>query len=171
MSMKPFIRLIAALALLAPAAAHAEEPTLISTHGDWSAYSFNENGNKVCYMASKPKKAEGAYKQRGDVFALITHRPSENTKNTFSYIAGYGYKAGSEPAITIDGKTYKLYVHKDTAWASDAETDNKIAAALRKGSKMSVKGTSSRGTLTTDTFSLKGTGAAYDAISKACGVN
>jgi hypothetical protein len=31
-----------------------------------------------------------------------------------------------------------------------------------------VQGTSSRGTLTTDTYSLSGFSAAYDAISEAC---
>ena len=33
---------------------------------------------------------------------------------------------------------------------------------------MVVKGTSSRGTVTTDTYSLRGFTAAYDAISGAC---
>jgi hypothetical protein len=36
---------------------------------------------------------------------------------------------------------------------------------------MIVKGTSSRGTLTTDTYSLSGFTAAFNAISKACGLN
>jgi hypothetical protein len=35
---------------------------------------------------------------------------------------------------------------------------------------MTVKGMSKRGTLTTDTFSLKGSGEAYDAVSKECGL-
>ncbi len=35
---------------------------------------------------------------------------------------------------------------------------------------MIVAGISSRGTLTTDTYSLNGFTAAYDAITRACGV-
>ncbi|HEY8963587.1 MAG TPA: invasion associated locus B family protein [Alphaproteobacteria bacterium] len=151
-------------------AALADEPKVISTHGDWTAYSFKEGQGTVCYMASTPKKAEGKYSKRGDVFALVTHRPAENTKNVFSYITGYDYKQGSDVTLTIDGTNYTLFTHKDMAWAKDADTDNKIAAALRKGSKMTVKGVSTRGTETTDTFSLKGTGGASDAINKVCNI-
>ena len=60
--------------------AQAAEPKLIGEHGDWTAYMFMENNNKVCYMVSKPKKSEGNYSKRGDVFALITHRPAEKSK-------------------------------------------------------------------------------------------
>jgi hypothetical protein len=165
-------RFLAALLLIVcfASSASADEPKLISTHGDWTAYSFKEGPGTVCYMASQPKKAEGKYSKRDPVFALVTHRPAENTKNVFSYIAGYAYKPGSDVTLTIDDKTFTLFTHKDMAWAKDADTDNKISDAIQKGSKMVVKGTSLRGTLTTDTFSLKGSGDAHDAIGKACKV-
>lgn len=162
--------LTALLTLTAPAFALAQEPDPIATHGVWSAYSFTENGNKVCYMASQPKKAEGNYNRRGDIFALITHRPAEGTKNVFSYITGYAYKPGSEVTVKVGGQTFTLFTQDETAWAPDAETDNKLANAIRKGSTMVVKGTSKRGTLTTDTFSLKGSGKAHDVIAKECGL-
>ena len=41
---------------------------------------------------------------------------------------------------------------------------------MKGGLAMIVAGISSRGTLTTDTYSLNGFTAAYDAITKACGV-
>ncbi len=150
--------------------AHAQTPKLIGNYGDWAAYSFTENGNKVCYMVSQPKKAEGKYSKRGDVFALITHRPGEKTKNVFSYVTGYTYKDGSDVTVKVDSNKFTLYTQKDMAWTPDQASDNKLAQAIRKGSKFTVKGTSSRGTLTTDTFSLKGSGGAHDAINKACGV-
>ncbi len=160
--------LAAAFVTLLATPALADEPKLISTTGDWSAYTFKENGGQVCYMASQPKKSEGAYKKRDQIFALVTHRPAENTKNVFSYIAGYTYQAGSDVKVTIDKQTFTLFTHKDMAWAKDADTDSKITQAIQKGSDMVVKGTSAKGTLTTDKFSLKGTGAAHDAINKAC---
>ena len=163
-----FRRFILAAALLFAVPALAEEPKLISTNGDWAAYAFKENGGTVCYMASQPKKAEGKYTKRDPVFALITHRPAENTHNVFSYIAGYTYETGSDVTLSIDDKSFTLFTHKDMAWAKDADTDNKIAEAVKKGSKMVVKGRSARGTDTVDTFSLKGTGAAHEAIGKAC---
>lgn len=151
-------------------AAYASEPRLLGTFGDWSAYTFKENGKTVCYMASQPQKAEGNYTKRGDVYALITHRPAENTKNVFSYIAGYPYKQGADVTVKANGTTFKLFSQDDTAWTPDAAADNSMTAAIRKGSNMVVNGYSKRGTLTTDTFSLKGSGAAYDAISKECGL-
>ncbi len=150
--------------------AHAGEPRLIGTYGDWSAYVFIEDGNKVCYMAGQPKKAEGNYTRRDEIFALVTHRPAENTKNVFSYITGYTYKTGGDATVTIDGKRTVLFTQDDTAWAPDAKSDNALAAAIRAGSKMVVKGTSARGTKTTDTFGLSGSGKAHRAISKECGI-
>jgi len=161
---------MASLAVLGASAAHASEPRLIGTFGDWSAYSFVENGNKVCYMASQPKTAVGNYTKRGDVFALVTHRPSEKTKNVFSYMTGYPYKSESDVSVKVNGRDFTLFTEGDTAWAADATTDNAIASAIKAGSSMVVKGQSSRGTLTTDTFGLKGSSKAHQKISEECGI-
>lgn len=142
----------------------------LGDYGAWQAYSFIESdGGKVCYMAAAPTKHEGAYSKRGKIYAQVTHRPGERQKDTFSYMAGYDYKNGSEVTLTIDKTSFTLFTDRDTAWATDAATDARIAQALRKGSRMVVKGTSSRGTATTDTFSLSGSGAAHDAINRECG--
>jgi invasion protein IalB len=156
--------------LVASVSAHAGEPRLLGSYGDWAAYVFMEEGNKVCYMASKPTNAEGDYTKRGEVYALLTHRPAEGTKNVFSYITGYDYKPGSDATIQIDDQKYVLFTQDDTAWAPDASTDEKLAEAIQKGSKMEVRGTSSRGTQTMDNFSLKGSSKAYERISDECRV-
>lgn len=150
--------------------ARAAEPVLLKESGNWSAYTLQEGGQKICYMLSAPVNDQGDYKSRGEIYAIITHRPAQNTRDVFSYITGYTYKPGSSAKATVDGKAYDLFTQDDTAWTPDAAADMKLVAAIRKGSKFIVQGTSSRGTLTTDTFSLKGSGDAYAAISKACGV-
>lgn len=149
---------------------NASSPTLIGTYGDWAAYSFTENGNKVCYMTSQPKTAVGNYTKRGDIFALITHRPAEGTKNVFSYMTGYSYKADSSVSVKIDDRNFNLFTQGDTAWTADSAADNAVTNAIKSGSSMVVKGTSSRGTETTDSFGLSGSSKAYEAISSACGV-
>lgn len=154
---------------LAAPPAQAADPQLVATHGEWSAYVYtDEAGNKVCYMASEPQKHEGSYKERGAIFALVTNRPAESTKNVFSYIAGYAYKPGSDATAKIGDQSFTLFTQEDTAWAPDAATDEKITQAMRKGSTLIVKGTSARGTLTTDTYSLSGSGAAHEVITKEC---
>jgi len=166
------LSLVAAIFVLlaAPQPAAANAPTLIGNYSDWSAYSFTEDGNKVCYMASQPTKAEGNYTRRGDIFALITHRPAESTRNVFSYITGYAYQSGSDVTVNIDGRRFSLFTQDETAWAPDAAMDNSLAQAIRSGRQMVVTGTSARGTKTTDTFSLRGSAAAHDAITKECGM-
>lgn len=161
---------VLALVLVWSQNARAEEPRQIGTYGDWSAYVFMEGTNKVCYMAAQPKKAEGNYSSRDPIFALITHRPAENTHNVFSYITGYAYKPGGDATVTIDGSRHVLFTQDDTAWAPDADTDSLLSLKIRSGSSMVVEGTSSRGTATKDTFGLKGSGAALDAINKECGL-
>lgn len=161
---------ICSVALSISAMAQASEPTKIGDHGDWSSYFFMEGGNKVCYMVSQPKKEEGNYSQRGDVFALITHRPAENSRNVFSYISGYTYELGSEVTVSIGSQNFKLFTQKDSAWAPDDSMDNRITDAVRQGNSIVVKGVSSRGTKTTDTFGLSGSSAAYKAISTECGI-
>lgn len=161
--------IICAVSTSAPTSVRAaEQPRLLATHGRWSAYVFTENNRKICYMLSQPDHQDGAYTRRGQVYALITDRPADSSKNVFSYMAGYPYKAGSDVTVKIDGDSFTLFTQDDTAWAPDAATDEKIARAMARGSDMTVKGTSSRGPATTDTFSLTGSSAAHQAMAKEC---
>lgn len=155
---------------LAAGPAQATDPRILGSFGDWTAYAYKEPSGKVCYMASQPRKAEGDYTQRGDIFALLTHRPGEKSQNVVSIVAGYPYKEGSDVSLKIDRQSWDLFTQGERAWARDSKTDAAIADSIRKGSSMVVKGTSSRGTLTTDTYSLTGSSAAYEAISRECGV-
>jgi hypothetical protein len=151
-----------------PHSARAGEQRLMAAYEAWEAYVFTEDNGKVCYMASQPGNAEGKYTKRGDPFALVTHRPADNTRNVFSYIAGYSYKAGSEVALKIDDQEFKLFTQGETAWAQDGETDTKIINALKAGKSMVVSGVSAKGTATKDTYSLKGVTKAYEKITKEC---
>ncbi len=160
--------LLGAMAL--PPGAQAQGIKRIGDYGDWSAFQFSEDGNPACYMSSEPTKATGDYKKRGDVFAIVTHRPAEKRIGEVSIIAGYSYKKDSSVAVAIGKQNFELFTQDDGAWALDVATDKKLVQAMRKGNRMVVKGTSSRGTLTTDTYSLKGFTKAYRAIGKACGL-
>ena len=74
-------------------------------------------------------------------------------------------------SVDVDGKKFKLFTKGGNAWATDASADKALVAAMKAGRRMIIKGTSSRGTLTTDTYSLSGLTAAIKAIDKACGAN
>jgi invasion protein IalB len=159
-------RTVAAL-LLSAVPALAQDAKLIDVFKDWSAFSEAEDGKTICYIGSVPKKREGKYTQRGDALILVTHRPAEKSFDVLNVQAGYIYKKGSEVEVTIGDRRFELYTKGGYAWA-EAKTDRQLVAAMKGGRTMVVKGTSSRGTLTTDTYSLAGFTAAYGAMGKAC---
>ncbi|MFO7482758.1 invasion associated locus B family protein, partial [Oceanibaculum nanhaiense] len=74
-------------------------------------------------------------------------------------------------SVNIGGTTYKLFTVDDHAWAATAQEDKQLVEAMKKGSTMVIKGASSRGTETTDTYSLSGFTKAYEEIGKACKVS
>ncbi|WP_041796144.1 invasion associated locus B family protein [Pararhodospirillum photometricum] len=157
------------LALAVTTPAEAQQVATLGVFQDWTAYTMTENGHKVCYVASQPKKDEGNYKKRGDIYALITHRPAQNQFSVVTVYAGYTYGSGATVTLEVDKNSFQLFTEGETAWAHD-EMDKKIVQEMRRGSTMVVKGASSRGTKTTDSYSLRGVTAALQAIDKACNV-
>lgn len=158
-----------ALALLSgPASAAPPEPKLIGIFRDWNAFMLDEASGPVCWMVSRPKKQEGDFTKRGDVFLLITHRPAERSFDVVNFIAGYPFAERSEVQVQIGKQSFKLFSEGEQAWARDDATDKAIAQSLRQGSTLVIRGTSLRGSRTTDTFSLAGSGGAYQAIGSAC---
>ncbi|MEI8394819.1 MAG: invasion associated locus B family protein [Rhodospirillaceae bacterium] len=156
-------------AAAAPDAKAKTKTKVLGTYQDWKAFSYEENGQKVCYISSQPKKIEPKGKARGDAYILVTHRPAEKTFSVVSVTAGYAYKKDAEVVIKIDRKDFRMFTDGDTAWARDDTTDKAVSAALRGGKHLVIKGTSARGTNTTDTYSLNGVGQAFAAINEACG--
>ncbi len=164
-----FILLAVFFSSISYAATDTTQPRQLKVYGDWGVYVYEENGHKVCFMAAAPYKSEGKYTKRGEIFTFITNWTEDGTKNVFNVLTGYNYKTGSMVHVSIDGKKYLLPTTKgEMAWSDNSSTDNALANAIQKGSKMLIKGTSQRGTLTTDSYSLKGSGNAYKAMNKAC---
>lgn len=170
----PGIVCVAAAVLLAAAVwgprASAADSQLVGSFKDWSAHRFTEKGGRVCYLYSAPNKSAGEYAKRGDTYVQVTHRTSDGTRDVVSITAGYTFRKGSEVVLTIDGRKFVLFTHDDTAWAGDSAADAALVAAMRAGLSMVVQGVSSRGTATTDTYSLSGFTAAHSAIGRACAV-
>lgn len=142
----------------------------IGVFKDWTAHSEGKGKSRTCWIFSEPTKDEGKYKKRGRIYAIVTHRPSEKTKDQVQFTAGYTFKKGSPVKVVIGKKSFELFTNADTAWARDSRQDRALVRAMRAGSTMIVTGTSSRGTRTKDTYSLSGISAAHRAIGKACGV-
>jgi len=156
--------------LLAVGPAWAQSPKPISTFKDWTAYTVEEQGGMACYMASQPKASAPDGAKRGQIWALVTQRPYKKVRDEVSITVGYPFEKGSAAQVEIDGKGHELFTDNETAWAPSPDLDAKLVDAMRKGAKLTVIGTSERGTKTVDTYSLSGFAAAHNAILKACNV-
>lgn len=149
--------------------AYAGAPQLIGEYDDWSAYIYKEGKNSVCYMASTPQKSEGKYTRRGDVYLVITHRPADKSFDVVNFVAGYAYKNDAKVIVKIGKDTISdFFVENDKAWTMNANVDKKLVEAMKKGERLIIDGTSTKGTTTKDTYSLKGFSSAYRAISIKC---
>ena len=140
----------------------------LAKFNDWSAFAEGEGKNLACMAVSKPKKSEGKYSRRGDIFAIVTHLPGQNKWNEFSIVAGYNYQPNSNPDVTIGDMKFQLFTSGSRAWSFSPSEDEKIVKYLKNSMKMKVKGTSSRGTITNDIYSLVGFSKAYQKINEAC---
>lgn len=150
--------------------AYAQKAQFIGSFGDWEAYAGTEGRNKVCYAVTQPTKKEGKIAKRGDVYLFVTHRPADHERDVVNVKAGYAYKPSSAVNAAIGNQTFALYVKDDTAWNRTGQDDKTMVQAMIKGAAIVAHGTSDHGVATTDTFSLKGFTAAYQAIGKACGI-
>ena len=140
----------------------------LAKFNDWTAFEEGEGKNLACMAVSKPKKAEGNYSRRGDIFAIVTHLPGQNKWNEFSIVAGYNFQPNSNPDVTIGDMKFQLFTSGSRAWSFSPSEDDKIVKYLKNSMKMKVVGTSSRGTITNDTYSLVGFSKAYQKINEAC---
>ena len=147
----------------------ATEPVLEGTFDGWKVYSFNEeSGGKVCFMSEAPEKQEGDFKKRGDVRFFVTRWESQDGKDVVSMSAGYPFADKATVKVKANGKTFELFTMGEMAWARDEATDKAITESLRKGKDLVIEAASKRGTKTKDTYSLKGSGTAHNALKKIC---
>jgi invasion protein IalB len=190
----PIAPLFATLLLLAPAAGFSQaqaqtqaqktapkpeaakpeakkpETKRIGSFQGWQAYQLDGKDGRTCYLHGLPEKKEPASVKRGEIYLLVTHKTATKVRNEVSIVFGYGLKPQSPAQASIGKDSFEMFTHGEAAWAADAATDAKLVDALKKGKQLTVKGTSARGTATTDTYSLAGFGEALKAIDKACGL-
>jgi len=163
-----FLGGILTLSLMAIAATALGTPRQIGKFEGWTAHLLTEKKSRVCFVHGEPTKQHGKYKKRGAVYVQVSHRPRENVVNEVGFTAGYDYKKDSDAVVEIDGRKFTMFTHKNGAWAADAKADKAMVQAMMKGRRMIIRGTSSLGTRTVDTYSLIGFTRAHQAIGKAC---
>lgn len=171
---------LAAAAIVLPSAAVAQpkpSPTaqaaLLGQYGDWGAYAASPGGRKVCFALSKPTSQQDNPPNRrtsaNPVYMFVSTRPEEKVTNEVSLlVTGYAFKPNSEATMTVGSGGFPMYTQNDGAWVKNAAEEAKLVDTMRKGADVVVKATTSKGTQTTDTFSLKGISQALDRVAQEC---
>jgi hypothetical protein len=146
------------------------KPTLLGQYGEWGAYTASPGGKKLCFAIAKPTSAETnpPNRPRNPVYIFVSTRPAEKVVNEVSIITGYPFKPGTEASAAIGSTTYALYTQQDGAWIKNAAEEAQMVDAMRAGQSAVVKGTSAKGTQSTDTYSLKGLAQALDRVGQEC---
>ncbi|MGB8527114.1 MAG: invasion associated locus B family protein [Rhodoplanes sp.] len=152
------------------AAVSSDSPQLLGQFGDWGAYTASPGGRKVCFALAKPAsaKTDPPNRPRDPMYVFISSRPADNVQNEVSVMFGYQFKPNAEASLDVGGSSFLMYTQSDGGWVKNAAEEPRLVEAMRKAGDMTVKGVSSRGTATTDVYSLKGLSQALDRVAQEC---
>jgi invasion protein IalB len=158
--------LIAALLLATPAVAQQRaQPERLGTHGAWTAAKHQEGGQTVCYAFARAASSQGAPGNRVTVTLTVTHRPTGRDQVAVS--VGYPLPRSAESVLTVGNAEFRSYavVGSNAFFQNGAQ----LIAAFRNGREAVVRSPGPPGRpAVSDTFSLSGFSAAYQAISREC---
>jgi invasion associated locus B (IalB) protein len=143
-----------------PAAA-AAGPKSIGKFEDWTAATHAESGQTVCYAFTRAQSSAPALPGRGPVVLTVTERTSG--RDAVAMEAGFSYPANATVTVQVDQAGLEFYTSGRNAFSRDGKA---AVSAFGKGSRAIARSPGPKEV--TDTFSLKGFGAAYAAIVKAC---
>lgn len=168
-----FISFAVATMPLALGTAHAqgdEHPALVARFADWGAYAGTRGGHKVCFAMSQPTSSETnpPNRPRDPIYLFVSTRPADNVREEVSVIMGYPLKSGSDAAASVDGTRFVLQTRADNAWVKNAGEEGRLVDSMRHGSEVVITGVSTRGTQTTDHYSLKGITQALERVAREC---
>ena len=106
--------------------------------------------------------------RRGQILLFVFHRPGNDVKGQVAFTGGYPFAKDRPITLNIDGDDFDLSVDGEWAWPPSPSDDAKIVAAMKRGARAVITAQSERGTVTKDTFSLKGFTAAVTDSEKRC---
>jgi len=149
-------------------AAAAQSAQVIGTFKDWAAYSASEGAGAVCFAMAKPTAVDPQPDGYTQAYLYLTHRPAENVTNELNLVAGFEFAPDQPATLTVNGKSFDLFTQKDAAWLLDTTQAQSLAGTMRAGTSLVIQGTTDKGILVSETFSLSGATAASKAIDAGC---
>lgn len=152
----------------AAAPAFAQTAKFVEKHGDWSVYAYDGGEKKTCFVVAQPRDSKPKNVKRDPIHFYVSNWPKDKVLGEISIKLGYPLKPGVPAEIKIGDKTFELFTKGEGAYVEKSSVEQEVVAAMKAGSTMVVQGRSTRGTLTTDEYSLSGMTDAIAASDKAC---
>jgi invasion protein IalB len=165
---KAEVVLLVVLGATAAPAAMAQSPAPAERFGDWGLFIHDAAPARICFVAAQPKEQEPKTAKRDPAYFYVSAWPKDGVKGEVSVKLGYPIRKGSEVQVQIGTDTFRLFAAEERAFVGDPTAELKLIEAMKKGARMVVKGTSERGTATTDGYSLGGLSQALAAMVAAC---
>ena len=129
---------------------------------DKGIWSQKKISNNACAIYQFPVDEKGDYTKRGQVVFFVIKESNAIYVRTD---AGYPY-GNKKIKVLIDESNFQFFPDGDSAWSE--RDDRTVIDAMKAGTDMTVVGFSSKGTETTDTYSLIGFTNAYNNLKESC---
>ena len=121
-----------------------------------------------CYIGSLPLKSDlPDTKKRGENYILV-YKLIGSDEKIIQIEAGYNYNLSADILVKIDQAEYGFYTTKDSSDTAWTNNDSEVIYAMKMGLELILNGESSRGTITNDTYTLKGFTAALNKLNEDC---
>ncbi|MEM9421366.1 MAG: hypothetical protein AAF986_02475 [Pseudomonadota bacterium] len=162
------LSLTAAIAAFASFAVAQPAPEAVGTFRDWIVYKMDVEGDTICYAVTEPEEKEPSSVNHGNVFFMVSTWKSGVAKAQPSFMSGYPLRERPEPLVRIGADKWDMFSSGVEGFVDDDRQEQRLVAAMRRGSEMRLSAMSERGTATEYTFSLYGISNALDRAEKAC---
>jgi hypothetical protein len=132
--------------------------------GSWTLTTDND----WCYIGSLPIKSDlPETKKRGENYILV-YKIIGNDQIIVQVEAGYQYNLDKDIIVKIDNTSFEFYSTEDSSETAWTNNDEKVIYAMKKGLELVLIGQSNRGTMTKDTYTLKGFTSALNKLNEDC---
>ena len=160
------------LSLGAALPAAAEPANLLGVFGNWSAYTTGTGSSLTCYALSKPRASRPATAKRSAIYLMVSDWPSRKVKAEPQIIYGYQAKEGAAAALGVGSDKFTFFIRNNgkegSAWLQQLSENPRLVTAMQDGVSAVASGTSTKGTKTSDTYSLAGFNDAMAKVHAAC---
>ncbi len=143
-------------------------PEAVGTFRDWIVYKADVDGDTICYAVTEPKEKEPGSVNHGNVFFMVSTWKSGVAKAQPSFMSGYNLRERPEPIVRIGSDKWDMFSSGVEGFVDADRDEQRLVAAMRRGSEMRLSAMSERGTATEYTFSLYGISNALDRAERSC---